>query len=1170
MTCLSIKKPFGCIALGGALMLFCALFPPLATIAQSSISSGSIEGSVSDSTDAIVQKATVTIIRKETGQKLTTPVNGAGEYRSGPLASGNYTVHVESAGFRPVDLELTVQVGVVASGNVKLQTGTSESSVTVTASDVRVNESQPTVQGVLGAKQIQNLPISGRNFLNLAQLEPGLQIQNGSNFNSTKNGYSAISIGGRFGRSARIEVDGQDVSDEEYGSTLENIPELAIQEFQISQSSLDVSTELTSSGSVNIVTRSGTNTLHGEGFFQYRSDDSAAKLGPRPVPFSRSQYGVRVGGPIVKNKLFFSTSWERLQQDLQAPVVLSAPFQALSGGFNAPLRDNEYLARVDWQITPALLLFDRFSFENNSVISTRIPNSYEPYANKDNTPVDVLGLDYTHGRFSHSVRFGYLELRNDTSDAVTGTSILNPLPRISLNIGSATGCTSAGADVFCSGPSSLAPQANIQQNLEGKYDGSWFLGAHTLRYGGVINRINMLNYGAFYGLAPVERANFTTANRTFAVNNGPFPGADTNPLNYPLNAIYLSNGQGYTSEKPAFGYKGGGFFDTRIEWYVGDSWKILPKLNLSAGLRYVRDTGRSDSDVPAVPALNLFQAGLGQPVRQPNENYGALLGAVYDPTGGGKTVIRAGAGLYYDDSVLNNVLGDRISRVPNALLLNRVGLCPNGSLTLADGTTITAIDGKTIATQVCGQPIGSVAQNVADLQSLYQATAIKVGAVANPQYFGTVLASGPTPTGSQLYDPNYQTPRAYQMNAGVQRELWAGTVLSVDYLRNVDLHTLIRLDINHDGDSRYLDTAAATTAINKTNAALGCTSINCSIAKGATIASYAANGLTSGNQGKGGLPAGAGNVAFPGTNPAFGQIFVARPIGRSVYNALEIKLVSSPTGHGEIPFLSKWVKQGSYQISYTYSRYISSATDVDFDTTAVDNRNPLGFAGRSGLDRTQQLSAGATTIFPLGIQTNFITHWFTALPQTLTLPATNSTSDVFQTDLTGDGTNGDILPGTRIGSFGHEVKAKNLGATIANYNNTYPGKVLTPAGQALVSANLFTQAQLLSLGATPPSLALPPAGNVPLDDLFTFDLRLSRIFSLPRESAFEPYVQFFNLFNNSNFDAPNATLSGTLNGQAGSVNGTTAATRTNRTGLGTGGFDFASPRQLEFGATIRF
>jgi hypothetical protein len=125
-----------------------------------------------------------------------------------------------------------------------------------------------TVQGVLNAEQIEDLPVNGRNFLDLAQLEPGVQIQDGANFG--KNGYSSISFGGRFGRTARIEVDGIDVSDEVLGTTTMNVPASGVQEFQLSQSSLDLSTELTTSGAINVITRSGANTVHGEAFSLFR------------------------------------------------------------------------------------------------------------------------------------------------------------------------------------------------------------------------------------------------------------------------------------------------------------------------------------------------------------------------------------------------------------------------------------------------------------------------------------------------------------------------------------------------------------------------------------------------------------------------------------------------------------------------------------------------------------------------------------------------------------------------------------------------------------------------------------------------------------------------------------------------------------------------------------
>src|SRR5207253_8621878 len=132
-------------------------------------------------------------------------------------------------------------VNVTSSANLKLAVGQESEVVEVQGSEVAVNTEQATVQGILTAQQIENLPINGRNFLDLAQLEPGVQIQDGGNFDPTKNGFSSISFGGRYGRTARIELDGIDVSDETVGTTTQNISAGAIDEFQLSQSTLDLS-----------------------------------------------------------------------------------------------------------------------------------------------------------------------------------------------------------------------------------------------------------------------------------------------------------------------------------------------------------------------------------------------------------------------------------------------------------------------------------------------------------------------------------------------------------------------------------------------------------------------------------------------------------------------------------------------------------------------------------------------------------------------------------------------------------------------------------------------------------------------------------------------------------------------------------------------------------------
>ena len=233
---------------------------------QTTVSTGGIQGTVTDPSGALVTGAIVSITNTATGQTASVDTNSAGAYTFAFLKPGDYVVRIEAKGFKTTRLPITVKVDQTANGNATLVVGDSSETVDVSASDLQVNTIQATVQGVLTSTQIANLPINGRNFLDFAQIEPDVQIQDGQNFDPTKAGYSSISFGGRFGRTAHIEVDGADVSDETVGTTTTDIPSSAIQEFQISQSSLDMFTELTSSGSVNVTTKSGTNNYHGEAF----------------------------------------------------------------------------------------------------------------------------------------------------------------------------------------------------------------------------------------------------------------------------------------------------------------------------------------------------------------------------------------------------------------------------------------------------------------------------------------------------------------------------------------------------------------------------------------------------------------------------------------------------------------------------------------------------------------------------------------------------------------------------------------------------------------------------------------------------------------------------------------------------------------------------------------
>ena len=227
-----------------AVILAFALVATGAAFAQTTISTGSIVGTVTDATGAVLEGAKVTITSLDTNQQINLTSNASGAFNSGALSPGNYKVQVAAKGFSTTSQTVAVRVGNTATVNPKLAVGQESTVVEVQGSALAVNTEQAEVQGVLTSTQIENLPVNGRNFLDLAQLEPGVQIQDGQNFDPTKAGYSSISFGGRFGRTARISVDGVDISDETVGTTTMDIPASGIDQFQLAQSSLDLSNDL--------------------------------------------------------------------------------------------------------------------------------------------------------------------------------------------------------------------------------------------------------------------------------------------------------------------------------------------------------------------------------------------------------------------------------------------------------------------------------------------------------------------------------------------------------------------------------------------------------------------------------------------------------------------------------------------------------------------------------------------------------------------------------------------------------------------------------------------------------------------------------------------------------------------------------------------------------------
>lgn len=1039
-------------------------------------------------------------------------------------------------------------------------------------------------------------------------------MQDGTSFDPTKAGYTSVSINGVFGRTPRIEVDGLDVSDETVGTTTQNIAMSSIQEFNISRSSLDLSTEVTSSGSVNLAIRSGTNSYHGQALYNFR--DQAVGFanfpGGQSLPFQRNQFGGRFGGAIVKDKLFFFVDSERIKQDSLDPVVVAAPFSGISGGFSSPFRSTSSVGKLDWQATKDIHVFYKFAYDVNYSNSNAFATGYSIYANRDNTPSNAVGLDWNKGSWSHSFRVGYLKFHNLI---VGGTSAdatpQNPFPGIEMFFFD-NGLTT--------GPNFLAPQQTYQSNKQFKYDGSKVLGAHIIRFGAGVNRILGGGFASFYGLGP----EVVTGTSVGANPNDPNPG------DYPFLEAVVGNGQGFFTEKPQFNAPAGGQADTRFEAYVGDSWKVKPNFTLTFGLKYLRDTGRTDSDLATIPCSSIDPTfvtgtmpctgstplldqfgntpGLGNPIRQPNTNFGPQVGFAWDPAKNGKTVIRAGGGIFYENSIFNNVLFDRPGKLDSGLFWNFGVLnCGTGGvgsvgLTLPNGGTLSSVDGADVATDLCFQNLGAaplagtaptVAQALADYQVAYDAAIKAAGPAANVNFVGRTLEFDSNLQGYAAYAPNYRTPRSYQMNVGFQREIVKGGVFSADFVRNISLRFPLTVDVNHVGDSRYLNPAAALNAIGATTSEFLCAggttsaAIDCAISAGASINDFAGNGLDSGVAYFGGSAAPAHGLdpsvgaAFAGINPLVGVGDFQFPIGRSVYNGLQTEYkqqVSHPLNG---------ISGLNLQVAYTLSRFQGNGgNDQNFSAVAFDQRNPTAFFGPTSLDRTHQFKFGATfDVAHRGPRVSVIGGFSSPQPSNLQMQITGggnqgTAAEIFKSDLTGDGTVGDLINSVggkgKPGTFMRDVSAKGLNNVIANFNSTVAG-TLTPAGQALVTAGYFTTAQLQSLGAVVPTLQAPPAQNFGNPYYKDVDTVLSWPIKFRERFVLEPSVSFFNVFDFANF-SPVGNL---LNGGPGSPNGTStnntvgvggvyATKEVLRSGLGTGVFAQGAPRQAEFGLRIDF
>ena len=1190
-----------------------------------STNGGSIQGTVTDPSGASIPNATVVITNPNTGYTHTMTTDSAGFYSLGPLIPGSYAIEVSAPNFQHLRSLTVVRTGTATSGNAKLVIGKTSETIEVDAGALLVNTDQISVSGIVTREQMDSLPINGRNILDVAQLQPGVILQSGQSFDPTKAGYSAVSVSGVGGRTTRILLDGQDITDETVGTTLFNVPSGPIQELQLNRSTQDVSGEVTSTGQVLVSTQSGTNAFHGNLFYNFQDNNVGfAEVNGINAPFQRNQFGGYVGGPILKDKLFFFGGAERIKQAEEDAAQIIAPFGTLIAQHPlvpAPFRDTYSTARLDYNGPRGIHFFVRGAYSVNSDIATFGYTPYSVYENRDNVPAIVGGADLTTGRFTHSFRVGYEKFHNLLVDGtgVAGNSIYNPSTGPDNQISLA-----GGPGGFNAGPNFLAPQGTFQSDKQFRYDGTWSKGANNFKFGFSMNRILNGGFAEFFGASLYTKFSTTKLLAQCALASagpGPCPG---DPVNgYAAAGFSIGNGNSLFSERPAFGLPGGGNPSWRFGAYVGDTWKVSSSFTLSAGLRWSVDTDRANQDLPTplcssvapdlqfpgctgdTPLFDQYQQGLGVKTHQPYANFSPQIGFVFSP-GEHKMSLHGGIGIYYENDIFNNTGNSRTESVQSpGAFQNQAQLAYGASQVVLPGYgAVTSINGIPLST-IDTEAISVAAPLINQLKATYQA-AVQGATTANPSYIG----NGYGLFANSIYAGPYKTPYSIQFNGGIQRQLSKGLIVSADYVHNATLKVPLSVDVNHDGAARTLNTSAAQNAIANTLTACGVSTINAAITacpglhtnpttgviSGATIQDFASNGLDSGAVYLGGEAASAAGLtpstgaAFPGANPNVGEGLFILPVGRSGYDALQV-VVQEQKSH-PLP----GIVSSNFQISYSLSRIVSSSgrvgsgknSDQFFGGSSPWNYDdPNRYMGPNDIDHTNELNFGGSFAVKYGAQIGFAAHFYSAPPTTLTLDATSgATGQVFQTDLYGDGSvasgngydQGDLLPGTNPGSYMRSIKGKDLNKAITNYNNMYAGQP-TPAGQALVSAGIFTPGQLVGLNGVQQALAPAPANPLNNSAFRTFDFNGSYPINLSRFRqglSIVPGVAIYNVFNMSNFTGLTDNFGSLLNtadaGQPGFANGPNdqITKNSNRIQRNSGTFDAGGPRTTEFQLKVNF
>jgi len=711
--------------------------------------SGTILGTVTDKSDAAVAAADVVITNKATGTSRSAATNDSGGYRFDLLPAGAYSVKVTKAGFTSVVLTVELLVGQTTTANAILNPGSVSQTIEVTSEAPLVDVAKTSVSQEITPREVEQLPMVGRDVANLAYLAPGVKAAD--SYDPTKNRYAILSVNGASGRNVNVTVNGVDNKDNTVGGPVMQLPLEAVEEFQISTQRFSAENGRSEGAAINMITKSGTNDYHGSLFGYFR--DAAlnteeqvpnGKGGSDPAhpDYSRQQFGGSIGGPFIKNKLFGFFALER-ERESQGLEETGTSFAELSTAANAglaaqpaaviprPFYEWRYNGRTDWTINSRNTAYISYNAQVNDSL---------------NDQSDGTG-DLTNGNFTRN----HLQLANLTLNSILPNNAVNQFTfgyqywnNIIDSSISAPLVTFPDASF---GTNTNVPQQSFQRKWQFKDDISKTIGRHTLK-GGADYIWNPVE-GGFFEFSSTLEIDFADDPSVITTDTSKYPQGFATP-----GAV---TGMSQANGDPRFIVA-----TKQLGLYFQDDWKATNRLTLNLGVRWDKDfnmIGGSDiKDSRTYQALVAYNNPISNPyvariAHDDNKDFSPRVGFAYDVTGQGKHVVRGGFGLYFGNVFQNIPLF--MEQMANPTVFQTV-------LSLTNSTDVVPGTGKTLGQWRYGvDPMPTIPPP------------------------STTLASGSV---GRLMDPDYRNPVTEEFNLGYSWALNQNSVFETEYTHVLGIH----------------------------------------------------------------------------------------------------------------------------------------------------------------------------------------------------------------------------------------------------------------------------------------------------------------------------------------------------------------------------------------------